>query len=864
MLEQFLQYVVADRDYYRPLGCCRTAAPTAKVYRVEDVPAGWTIVEDGPWTQVGAPDQLAKQGWKVHVSAQLCRAQDVLDAVALSCFEAGVTFKYLGTEFIFKAMHHKYGPRVQAGKFCAAYPRDAAQARRLMEVLSNRLTEEDGPYILTDRRFRDSRVIHYRYGSYQAPSLVEPDGSKVPTISSESGEPTRDLRLPRFVLPAGITDPFGDSDGQKQDGPITVGGYEFTKVLRHSSAGGSYLALDPSTGTEVFVREARAFCGLHWDGVDSMSRLRHEYRTLVALYSSEPDVCPKPLDYFREWEHEFMVTELVPGIPLDLWIARNNPIVSTTRDPSTYGVYYDRCSQIVDELSAILDRLHRGGYRHGDLSLGNVLVDDHDRPHLIDFEAATKLGDKPSSMGTPGFVEPSSLEGTSPTIRDDYGLEALGRAMLMPINELLDRRPENVELLRRDLDCTVAAPGALWEMTTRLLRSHQSDETTSGPVPPSVAEIERDPRSCLEAAADALAAEILSSADPGTGAYLFPTTPAGYETNPTSVSHGAAGVLHAMKVCGYDVPPDIRRSFVKLALDRSDAAPAGLLLGNSGVACVLADLGALDEAEALLAKAVRDLRSNLSRYPVTLATGVAGVAYACLWLSRRTSDERLLEQAEDLSNVVRTRVEPTEGDTLPAGLMHGWAGLAWLYHAMRLANGADANSRTGLRCLRHALAARMVLPDGGLSFHDGDYARRALPYLEAGTAGVLRACVPYLPASELAYELLPAMVDDVDRRCTAYSGLYKGLAGLTMTLSDIADVAAVGVSRGHVLSLATSLLKYLLPSPTGNLGVLGEWNARFSTDLASGAAGVLLAIRSALDGPRSHLLNERYPNQEES
>lgn len=50
---------------------------------------------------------------------------------------------------------------MQAGKFCAAYPGDAERARRLMERLERDLAGEVGVFVLTDRRYGDSNVVHF-------------------------------------------------------------------------------------------------------------------------------------------------------------------------------------------------------------------------------------------------------------------------------------------------------------------------------------------------------------------------------------------------------------------------------------------------------------------------------------------------------------------------------------------------------------------------------------------------------------------------------------------------------------------------------------------------------------------------------
>lgn len=50
-------------------------------------------------------------------------------------------------------------------------PNEAA-ARKLMEALARATSGEEGPYILGDRRWRESRVVSYRYGA--APHLDDP------------------------------------------------------------------------------------------------------------------------------------------------------------------------------------------------------------------------------------------------------------------------------------------------------------------------------------------------------------------------------------------------------------------------------------------------------------------------------------------------------------------------------------------------------------------------------------------------------------------------------------------------------------------------------------------------------------------
>jgi hypothetical protein len=93
------------------------------------------------------------------VSAPLERAQHIPDTVAGACFAADVPFKHLAARRFFLLLHHKHADRVQAGKFCSLYPAGTGTARRLMDELSAALHEEEGAYVLSDRRYRDSRTV---------------------------------------------------------------------------------------------------------------------------------------------------------------------------------------------------------------------------------------------------------------------------------------------------------------------------------------------------------------------------------------------------------------------------------------------------------------------------------------------------------------------------------------------------------------------------------------------------------------------------------------------------------------------------------------------------------------------------------
>jgi hypothetical protein len=108
----------ADQELYAPLW---QVADTGA--RVRALAGTCRLVLRAPrhLDDVDAPEMLTPvEGWKVHVSARLDRAHEVLDIVAEACFGERVSFKHLRPELFFLYLHHKHGPRQQSGKFCAA------------------------------------------------------------------------------------------------------------------------------------------------------------------------------------------------------------------------------------------------------------------------------------------------------------------------------------------------------------------------------------------------------------------------------------------------------------------------------------------------------------------------------------------------------------------------------------------------------------------------------------------------------------------------------------------------------------------------------------------------------------------------
>lgn len=838
--------LLADPDFYEPL----SSADGGTLYLPPPLPEGWRRTQRGVWSSWTAPgDVLADQGWKIHVSSSAGNAQHVLDVVACACLRFGVSFKHLAGQRYFLAMHHKHAGRVQSGKFCALYPSTPRLAGEVMQALERDLAGVAGPYVLTDRRFGSSRCVSYRYGAFLDRSRLEPDGSRTAVLVTADGRETLDERRPAFRLPDGIADPFAPArplpaESAESDGAARFGGYTFAAVLQHSNAGGAYRARD-AENTEVFVKEARAHNGYTDADTDAGTRLEREFLLLQALHERAPGLCPAPRDHFAYWEHTYLVTEFVPGTMLSTWAVAASPLIRPEPTPEQVRDYYRRCLAIVSALGDAVARLHELGYAFGDLSPRNVLVDEQDRPRLIDFESARRLAGHASAPppGTPGFIPPELLDPRTrdtvdPRHVDRYALSSIALALLAPLHHVADRNPAALGHLRADLGDVLAPPAALWKVATRFRPA------PSRTVSPEPAQLRAEPVRWLGRLRDATANSLEALAAPEHPVRIYPTTPEGYRSNTRCVAHGTAGVLHALHAAGRDVDPAILRRLRDASLREKDDTAPGLLYGNAGIAWVLTELGEPEAAEVLLEAATGH---RITRETASLGGGAAGVAMVWLSLYCRDGDERRLREAHRLltSTASFAATGTSSGD---GGWALGRAGTALaLYYLAALCGELDHLER-GAALLRDELAGYGTAVQGGaLAFRVSDKDRRIVPYLKSGSAGYAHVLARYsalAPEPELC-AALEGCLRALDIRITATPGLFDGQAGMALVLADIAELCDRPELAASARRSAIALVKHAVPHDDGARWPGGP-GLRLSADLATGGAGVLLALSRVL------------------
>jgi tRNA A-37 threonylcarbamoyl transferase component Bud32 len=840
-----LSFGMAHPDYYFPL---TEAGSDAKQYIPNVELPSWKSVVDGIWRGWSPPrtEPLPLAGWKIHISSTIVDADITLDRVAHACASFQIAFKHLVNEFYFAWLHQKYASRSQSGKFITIYPPDIKKAHELLEYLSLKFKDKSGPSILSDRRYKNSRVVHYRYGTFRKIIRFDPaTGRRLYMIPDIGGTLIEDRRGPTFTLPPSVVDPFLSSIEPIENHPFsTLHRYRFEYAIRHSNGGGAYLAIDTRSNRRVFVKEARAHNGLTKDRSTAQERLRQEYKTLKNVYAKYPALCPEPLDYFAEWEHEFLVIEWIDGSTLHRWMLDNLPLIRFHTDLGDAKKYYADCIEFLNELDNQLSLLHSMGLRYGDLNPRNVIITPTYDIRLVDFEAVTSVEDLSVKMGTPGYMLSAELSDAG-IDGDSYSLSAVARAMVFPVHSLMERNPRFWPRARRDANRIAPVPQNLWSFAARYMASADTFDI-------------EEPYRCNEDLiviarnwTVSLVNGILAMADVDNRHWLFPPSYQGLSYNTACFAYGSAGVLSTLQLLEVDIPDAFIERFLRDVQSSREERDGSLFFGSAGIACVLADLGQMEDARVLLAN------HEDGPIPGSLATGNTGYGFACLEFYGKTGDSEWLDRALAVAENIRSKTDTNDDilhDRSRIGLMHGHAGVALFLHATWALTGVRAYLEAGLLLLRRDLGSRLVLDDGSISITDKVGGRRALPYLSEGSAGVGVVSVLYQSECErirFLDENLSGFSNDTFKLFTLNAGLYSGLCGLIYFRKELTQR---GISNHDaLLTMAQALDKYLIAIDPG-YRVLGDCGRKYSADVWSGSSGIIRTLDALIRGPRFQYL----------
>ncbi|TWD79902.1 protein kinase-like protein [Kribbella amoyensis] len=827
-MESYELYCLSDRRFYDTPGRRETGHPDFAL-ATRPVPAGWDHVAGELWMHYAPTGlRLPEQGWKIHVSAGLADAERALEAIWEYCVPRGIAFKFLRSEPVLVMVNSKSAPRGSSGKLVTVYPADEAQLELVLKELDLLLDGIRGPYILSDLRYGEGPLF-VRYGAFVSRYTLNEAGERVLALTDDRGRLVPDHRGPTFAVPPWIELPsFLESHLAARNAVTTDElAYTIEGVIQFSNGGGVYVGHHNGTGDRVVLKEGRPYAGLDVSGRDAVARIGHERDILARLDGLA--VVPKVHDHLVLGDHHFLVQEFVDANPLQRELVRRYPLTHPDATEAELAEYATWATEMVARVEQEVGELHGRGVVFCDLHPDNVLLATDGRLVLIDFEVATLAEEQArSALAHPGYAAPGDRQG--PDV-DLYALACVTLGLFAPqATMLLHLHPGKAFQLADLVAETFGVPRVALDGAVR---------TIVGPDVTSDPEMDTLP---LPGRADwtdvraALTKAIVASATPERDDRLFPGDIAQFQPGGgINLATGAAGVLYALAQTDAGRFPEYEQWLRDQA--RTTESGPGLYDGLHGVAHVLAELGhrqdALDTIE-------RTLADEFGARELGMHSGLSGIGLNLLHFAAtepglRGPATRVLDLVADRLGDV-TDVPELSGEGKPrAGLMFGSSGPALLFLTAYEQTGDTGLLDLAEIAVRQDLRRCVRTPDGMLQVNQG---WRTLPYLEEGSAGialVLDRLLRHRPDDELRADLDALRLVT---RCGYYvqPGLFMGRAGLLLAAAALGDDTA---------ELVRGLGWHALPF-AGGLAFPGNQLLRLSTDLATGSAGVLLALGTAL------------------
>ncbi|GAA2402107.1 class III lanthionine synthetase LanKC [Nonomuraea africana] len=778
------------------------------VHTGRPAPHGWTRTEQGELVALRPVEAgLPEQGWKIHISARPDNAALVMDTVWLYCVRTGLAFSFLRGEHVLHLRNAKHAGGA-GGELATLYPADEAQLERALTELGALLDGVRGPSVPGGLRI-GAGPLHVRYGAFAERHCTGPDGRLETAIADLDGTLMPEWQGPGFVVPSWVGLPAVLRPHLEAGRADVLDGLPYTveAVLHTTRGGGVHLARDARTGRRVVLKEARPHAGLDASGADAVTRLERERAALTRLAGL--DAVPALLGDLTAGDHRVLVLEHITGTPLAR-LSRDGRAAAHT------AWALDLCARVEAAVSAI----HARGLVFGDLHPGNVIVRPDGGIALVDYEMAVPFDE----AGGAAFAVPEGVTGADV---DHYALACLRLALFLPVTELLriDRfkAAELADLIREEFP---VPDGFLDEAVRTITGVRRAKRVPGAHIPAWYSATLPDPER-WQRLRRSMTLAILSSATPERDDRLFPGDIAQFATGGLNLAHGAAGVLLALELSGSGRFPEHERWLAERAMRPPEGGRLGFYDGLHGIAHALTRLGRQAEALDLVQLASGRRWESLG---LDLYGGLAGIGLNLAHLADVTGESQLLLRAYDVADLVASRLAAEETAPVgpPTGLMYGSAGPALFLLRMHERTRESRLLDLAETALRRDLRRRRAAED-------------ASPHLDSGGAGLAWVLGEYL-RWRLDDDLLRAygVLDRAARAPFSFQpGLFAGRAGLLAYLArQRADDPEI---ETQLRGLGCHAVRY-----HAHLAFPGERLLRLSMDLATGTAGVLLAVATAL------------------
>lgn len=307
-------------------------------------------------------------GYKIHISAISSNITNIFDKVGDFLINNKISFKVInGFEKLFELNSGKLGFK-QIGKAFTIYPTSISMFVEIIEILHMNTIEFSGPTVITDKKYKNSNCIYYRYGEFKKTNL---DKRIYPIIK---GCPIVIDELPTYVqLPQNVF---------------------LIKNLRIRGKSRIDIAIDIKNKIMEIVKTGFFLGEYTGYNIDGSSLIYNEYINLKKI--QHLNCIPKIIDCFYIKNDITLILEKVKGVSLkDLLLGNKIDLFSV--------------EEIMNSIFNNIELIHSCGICINDLSADNIII-NREQIIFIDFEYAYSVNENrllnhnfEIGPSTPGF-----------------------------------------------------------------------------------------------------------------------------------------------------------------------------------------------------------------------------------------------------------------------------------------------------------------------------------------------------------------------------------------------------------------------------------------------------------------------------
>lgn len=359
--------------------------------------------------------QQRNAGWKLHISADLHNAEEVLlrsIGVLLkhqACFKLTDSMRFLGE------LNHSGKYITQSGKFITIYPHDDNHAVALAQELDACTKDLVAPKIITDFQLLPGSIIYYRWGSFTPKYKQTLWGSVLPILEKPNGQWVFDRRDINPIAYEDIFNPFmTEQDFVSFSNVPKVINDRYWKIaaLSKSASDEVYLGLDSKQKRRCIIKFGFKDSYLDNNGNNAVTRLQYEANILKKIQGKVK--APKVYDELFDSNDNFiLIIEDIAGANLYQKVISN---IKNYYLPSEFDIV-----QLFLQVAEQILLLHQNKIIHADIKLHNFILDEENFIRVIDFNASADEEAQKYiySCGSNGFATKNRRKGKKPAINDD-------------------------------------------------------------------------------------------------------------------------------------------------------------------------------------------------------------------------------------------------------------------------------------------------------------------------------------------------------------------------------------------------------------------------------------------------------------